>query len=152
MSRNIIRAIALGALFAAVLGAPLRAAPADMVKSRIAGYKDLGAAFKSVNDALKSGAPAPATLQNGARAINALARQQYGWFPAGTGAEAGVKTRAKPEIWSQAKQFKAAQDSFTAQAKILGDVVAGGDIAKIQAQAKALSQTCSVCHRAFRTE
>lgn len=131
---------------------PLSAAPQDQVKSRLAGFRELGAAFKNVNDELKSDTPQAIVLQLSARQIRDSARLQYGWFPAGSGPQPGVKTAAKPEIWSKPAEFKAAQDNFANAAAAFYKVSAGGDPAAIKAQAKLLGATCSSCHKAFRTE
>lgn len=137
---------------ALALAAPLLAAPTDAVATRVAGLRELGAAFKNVNDQIKSGTPQAMILQISARQIVSAARAQYGWFPAGSGPQPGVKTAAKPEIWAQPVQFKAAQDAFAAQAAVFAKAVATNDLDAIRAQAKLLGQTCGACHRGFRVE
>ncbi|RJF93901.1 cytochrome c [Sphingomonas cavernae] len=134
------------------LAAPLLAAPNDIVAMRVAGFREVGAAFKNINDELKSSTPQKYVIQLSARQIRDYARQHYGWFPAGSGSKPGVKTAAKPEIWSQAAAFKTAQDGFAKQANAFATVAASGDVARMRAQAKALGQTCTVCHRSFRIE
>lgn len=136
----------------AVLATPLLAAPTDAVSTRVAGFRALGAAYKSVNDQLRSGSPQIATIKAAAAKIQATSKAQYGWFPQGSGPASGVKTAAKAEIWSQAAQFKAAQDQFAAQAAAFSKVAAGGDATAIGAQAKKLGAACSGCHRTFRTD
>lgn len=147
-----LRPRALVAALAALVAAPLIAAPADIVATRVAGFREVGAAFKNINDELKSGTPQVYVIQISARQIRDYARQQQGWFPAGSGPKTGVKTAAKPEIWSQAAAFKKAQDGFTAQANAFATVAATGDAAKIRVAAKALGQSCATCHRSFRVE
>ena len=137
---------------AAAVAAPLLAAPQDVVKSRVASLRELGAAFKNVNDELKGGSPQIYIIQLSARQINSAARQQYGWFPAGTGPQPGVKTNAKREIWAQPAQFKAGQDAFAVQAAAFAKVAATGDMNAIRAQAKQLGATCTTCHRAYRVD
>ncbi|HEX7855154.1 MAG TPA: cytochrome c [Sphingobium sp.] len=136
----------------AFLATALMAAPADIVKTRVTGLRELGAAFKNVNDELKSGTPQAIVLTLSARQIRDSARQQYGWFPAGSGPQPGVKTAAKPEIWSRAAEFKTAQDNFATQANAFAKIAGSGDGAALRAQAKALGQTCAACHRIFRTD
>ena len=132
--------------------APLLAAPQDVVKSRVASLRELGAAFKNVNDELKGGSPQIYIIQLSARQINSAARQQYGWFPAGSGPQPGVKTNAKREIWAQSAQFKAGQDAFAAQAAAFAKVAGTGDMNAIRVQAKKLGATCTTCHRAYRVD
>ena len=146
------RMVLLGAVAAGVVSAPVLAAAADVVRARIEGLRELGALYKNVNDELKSDTPNKMILSISARQINAVARDQYKWFPAGSGPQPGIKTKAKAEIWSKGAEFKAAQDKFAQQAAAFNKVVASGDVAKMRAQAKVLGATCSGCHRGFRTE
>lgn len=150
-ARNLRRKIVVAAL-AGALAAPLIAAPTDIVATRIAGFREVGAAFKNINDELKSSTPQSYVIQISARQIRDYARQHYGWFPAGSGQKPGLKTAAKAEIWSQAAAFKAAQDGFAKQANAFATVAASGDMAKIRGQAKLLGQSCATCHRSFRVE
>ena len=120
--------------------------------ARVHGFRELGAAFKTVNDELKSGAPQLMMLQLSARQIRDASRAQAGWFPADSAPRPGLKTAAKPEIWSQPVQFKKAQDDFSNQANAFYKVAAAGDVAAMRAQAKALGGTCAACHRGFRVE
>ena len=147
-----MRKIMITGGLAMLVAAPLFAAAQDSVNTRVAGLRQLGAAFKNVNDELKSGTPQPTVLQISARQIRDAARAQYGWFPAGSGPQPGVKTRAKPEIWTQPAQFKAAQDALATQADAFSKVVATGDTAAIAAQAKQLGGACAACHHQFRAE
>lgn len=147
--RHFAKPIALIAFAATAV--PLLANPAGDVRSRIAGYRDLGAAFKAVNDGLRGGNAQPAQIQQQARRIVAASQAQYRWFPAGSGAQAGVKTAAKPEIWAQAPRFRAAQDAFAAQAAQFQRAAAGGNVDAIRSEARKLGGTCKGCHDTFRT-
>jgi cytochrome c556 len=139
------------ALSAALLSAPLLAAtPADQVKIRVDGLKALGAAFKTVNDTLRSGSAPAGQLQRAADQIESASRAQYRWFPAGSGPSAGVKTAAKPEIWSRAGEFRAAQDNFARQAGVFKRAVASGNQTAVQAEVRRLGGTCKACHDNFR--
>jgi cytochrome c556 len=141
----IVTAMAAGTALAAL-------APADVVKSRIDGYRELGAAFKAVNDGLRSTEVQTVLLAQSARQIRNAARAQYGWFPTGSDARAGVKTAVKPEVWSKSVQFKAAQDGFAKQAELFQKTLAGGNPATIRIEARKLGQTCKSCHDSFRAE
>lgn len=143
---------AVAALLTAVAAVPVVAAVADTVTARVAGYRSLGSAFKNLNDELRSGTPQPYVLQVSARQIRDVSKAQYGWFPAGSGPKPGVKTAAKPEIWSQPAQFKAAQDAFATQANAMMKATQSGDVAAMRAQSRQLGATCSACHRTFRVE
>lgn len=142
----------LGAFTASLAAVPVFAAAADVVRARIEGLRELGALFKNANDELKSDTPNKMILQITARQINDVARDQYKWFPAGSGPQPGVKTKAKADIWTKGPQFKAAQDNFAKHAAEFNKVVSSGDVAKMRAQAKVLGGTCGGCHRTFRAE
>jgi cytochrome c556 len=143
----------LGAVVASAAAVPvLASAASDIISSRIAGLRELGTQFKNVNDELKSGTPNMMILQISARQIRDVAKTQYSWFPAGSGPEAGVKTKAKPEIWTKAADFKAAQDNFTKQANAFFQVASKGDVAGMRTQVRVLGAACGGCHRTFRTD
>ncbi len=145
------RAWVLATLAVAAIATPLLATPADQVKSRIASYRELGAAFKNINDSLRGPNPQLMILQISSRTVQSTARGQYAWFPAGTGAEAGAKSRAKAEIWSRPAQFRTAQDGFAAQAAAFDRAVRAGNMAAIRVEARKLGGTCKSCHDQFRT-
>src|SRR4051794_37148680 len=96
--------------------------PKDAVAARVNAYRETGAAFKTINDQIKSGAPVKIMMRTSARTIAGTARDQYGWFPAGSGAEAGVKTKAKPAIWADAAGFRDAQARFQREADLMSKV------------------------------
>ena len=77
----------------------VQAAAPDVIKERQQGLKDMGAAFKTVRDELTGGKDA-AKIKAASATIAKTANSMDKWFPAGSGSEAGVKTAAKPEIWS----------------------------------------------------
>ncbi|WP_395336748.1 cytochrome c [Novosphingobium sp. BL-8H] len=144
-------------IFAAVLVgvaalSPLSAAPVDAVRMRVAGFRDLGASFKSLNDALRRGDANPAAMAQATRRIRELSRAQYAWFPKGSGPASGTKTAARPEIWTDPAKFKSAQDAFAAQALALDTAASSADKTNIQSQARRLGATCKACHDSFRNE
>lgn len=136
-------------LAAGIVAGAAHAAVTDTVRARIATYRELGAAFKAVNDGLR-GELQTVMIQQSARQIRNVARQQYTLFPAGSGAQPGVKTAAKPEIWAKPAQFKLAQDAFARQAEAFGKAAASGNAALIRAEARKLGATCKACHDTFR--
>ncbi len=146
MRKLSIRAFIVGS---AVFTLPLMAAVTDTVRTRIAAYRELGAAFKSANDGLR-GDPQTVLLQQAARQIRNAAKQQYGLFPAGSGPQPGVKTAARAEIWSNPVKFKASQDAFAKQADIFQKAVSSGNAAIMRAETRKLGATCKACHDTFR--
>ncbi|MCX7863549.1 MAG: cytochrome c [Novosphingobium sp.] len=133
-----------------LLALPAGAASIDAVRSRIDGYRELGAAFKGVNDALRGREVQTVILSQYARQIRNHARNQYAWFPPGSDASTGIKTLVKPEIWTRPAQFRAAQDAFARSAEAFQRTVQGGDARAIRNAARALGATCKACHDAFR--
>jgi cytochrome c556 len=141
---------AAGLVLAVAGGAYAQLDPKDAVTARISGYRETGAAFKTINDQLKSDTPAKIMLRVSAKRIVQTSHDQYNWFPTGSGAEAGVKTKAKTAIWSDAAGFKAAQDRLQQQAALMATTVDGGDLAQMRKQAHALGDACAACHSKFR--
>ena len=144
--------MAAAAALAAGGAAYAQLAPKDAVGVRVNAYRETGAAFKSINDQLKSKTPAKIMLRSSARTIANAGRDQHKWFPAGSGPESGLKTKAKAAIWTDQAGFGAAQAKFQREADLMLKVVETGDQAQMQKQAKALGQTCSSCHAKFRVE
>lgn len=140
-------------LAAAVAAAPLIAAPADQVHTRVQAYKALGAAFKTVSDAVRSGQVQTPQVRQAAAQIGGMARQrQYTLFPNGSGPRPGVKTAAKPDVWTRARDFRAAQDAFARQAGVFQAAVNGGNAGVIRSEMRKLGATCKSCHDNFRVE
>lgn len=152
MKSRVMTIAAAGAILAVAGAAYAQLNPKEAVGARINAYRETGAAFKTINDQLKSGAPIKIMMRTSARTISNTSRDQYGWFPAGSGAETGLKTKARPAIWSDPAGFKAAQDRFAQEAALMSKVVETGDAAAMQKQAKALGQACAACHHKYRQE
>jgi cytochrome c556 len=137
-------------LIAVAVATPLLAAQADAIRSRIANYRELGSAFKAVNDGLRGSEVQTVLIAQSARQIRNASRGQYEWFPAGSGAQGGAKTRAKTEIWTQPAKFKVAQDAFSKAADDFQRAVTSKNVAAIRAGAQKLGTTCKGCHDSFR--
>jgi cytochrome c556 len=145
-------AVAAGAVLVAAGSSYAQLDPKAAIAARVNGYRETGAAFKTINDQLKTDAPAKIMLRISAKRIAQTAHEQYGWFPAGSGPDAGVKTKAKPVIWSDAAGFKAAQDRLDKEAAMMAQLVDTGDAAAIKKQAHALGEACAACHNRYRAE
>ncbi len=150
-SGKLMMRMGVALLVGAAALSPLSAAPADAIRTRVAGFRDLGASFKSLNDALRKGDANPAVITQATRRIRDISRAQYGWFPRGSGPASGMKTAAKPQIWADAAKFKAAQDAFAAQAQAVDAAANSGNTAALQAQARRLGAVCKSCHDSFRS-
>lgn len=122
----------------------------QQIEARQHNLKDMGGAFKTINDQLKTDAPQLAEIRLAATEINGHAQGLGDWFPATTGPESGVKTEAKAEIWSDNATFVAAAQKLKDEAAKLVEVTAGEDVAAIKAQAGATGGACKGCHDKFR--
>lgn len=125
---------------------------ADSIRTRQQHYEEIGKAMKSINDELKKPSPDVAVIQASAATIDRFAPQIQGWFPDGSGAEAGVETEARAEIWSRPEEFRQAAERIAAEAARFNAVAATGDVDAIRDGVKALGAACKNCHEQFRAE
>jgi cytochrome c556 len=124
--------------------------PADIIKMRQKDLKELGGALKAIGDQLKTGMPDKAITVPAANKALELSKELPNWFPKGTGPEAGVKTAAKPEIWSMPDEFKADADKLAPETTKLAAIVETGGVPSIGAQLQATGKVCGACHKEFR--
>jgi len=113
-------------------------------------FKQMGGAFKGIVDQVKKDSPDKAVIAANAAKMNVLAGEAPSWFPKGSGAESGVKTDAKPEIWSDPQGFAAAVAKLQAATGKLQQVSVAGDMAAIKAQVQATGGACKNCHETYR--
>jgi cytochrome c556 len=132
-------------------GTALAAVDAAKVEhDRLENYKKIGGAFKAVNDQLKAEKPDTGVIAAQAHIVRDLAGQIPSWFPAGSGPETGIKTRAKAEIWADKAGFAAAAKGLEAESAKLETLAKAGDIEAIKGQFKATGGACKTCHDKFR--
>ena len=148
---NLWRAAPLALLLAAG-GAAAALSGADAAKERIAHMKGMGAAAKVLTEELKSGAPDAAIVKVQTAKIAASAKALPTWFPAGSGPESGVKTRALPLIWSQPSQFAAKAQALAAAADKLNAVAQAGDMAGVGPATSQVGAACKSCHEVFQAK
>lgn len=120
------------------------------VLARQAHYKELSKAFGGLNGELRKEAPDKAVIAADAAAAASLAKDLPSWFPKGSGPEAGVKTAAKAEIWTDAAGFAAAAGKLADETAKLQQAATAGDIDAIKAQARATGGACKNCHDTYR--
>lgn len=140
-----------------VLGASIAASPAidqqgaaAALAARKGNYREIGGAFKAINDELRSGAPDMNAVRPAARDLAQRAQLTLGQFPRGSGPGPGVITRAKADIWSNQPIFVKLQSDMIAAAKALDAAAARGDVAAIKGARDLLGATCKSCHERFR--
>ena len=122
----------------------------DAISARQSNLKDLGGAFKTVRDQLRASKPNAAEIKMAAQQINDLVADQSHWFPKGSGPESGFETDAKPEIWSDAKGFAAAQQRLAEEAPKLLVLANAGDTDGLKKQVGTVGQACKGCHDKYR--
>jgi len=142
--------ILIAAAVAAILATAAIAAPADTIRMRQANYKQIGAAMKGINEELRGSAPSLPAIRARSRIIIGFAPQVLRWFPPGTGLEAGIPTRARPEIWTDHAGFRRAGAGLLVAARAFDAAARLGDLDAIRGAASRLAHACSVCHDDYR--
>jgi cytochrome c556 len=153
-SRPLKKLVLASVAAAALCGAAFAQRPApnaaQTIQARQGNYKQMAAALKGISDQLRSGRPDLAQIRPRAAMLAARSVQVLRWFPHGTGPQAGVRTRAMAEIWSNARGFREAGGRFVVAARALDGAARAGDLARIRAALPAVQRSCGACHDAFR--
>ena len=151
--RSLGWAMALGVGVAVAAGGSLaKIDAAKTVADRQAAYKQLGGAFKAINDQLKAETPDMAIIKASAQKMADLGGKAGTWFPKGTGPSKKYKTAALPEIWKDSVGFAAAAAKLKAETAKLAAAADSGDIAAIKAQIPPTGGACKGCHDKFRAK
>lgn len=150
--KSVFRAIAASAVVAASIGFAVSAwaDAASSQQARSSLMKANGAAASALKKTFDAGGTDTAEIQkqaavlatNGSKSVDEL-------FPQGSGPEA-VKTRAKPEVWSNAAEFKASWEAFSKATVALNDAAKKGDMAASKAAYENTGKACNECHSKFR--
>jgi cytochrome c556 len=120
------------------------------MRTRHERYEEMGRAMKGIGQQLKASSPDVAVIQQHSALIARYAPQVPSWFPAGTEAREGRRTRAKAEIWSDPAGFRTAADRFTQAATAFDQAARSGDLAAIREGRETLGETCGNCHDHYR--
>lgn len=137
-----------------VLGgsAAVAATVGEVIAARQAQYKELGKAFKTINDQLKSSTPDLAAIKASAQIVTRIGQQQnrQNWFPAKTQAGQGLQTAANAAIWGNADDFKARRADFAKASAGYAAIAGKGDIEAIKTATGGVGKTCKGCHDTYR--
>lgn len=144
--------VTIAVVLALTAGGAMAATAAETIAARQAGFKQIGASMKGLNDELKAGSPDKAKLAALAKTMNTQAKLVPRWFPKGSGPEAGVKTKAKPQIWAESAKFATLTKNLQTETAKLQTVAASGDLDALRAQIRATGGTCKACHDPYRAE
>ena len=152
-SRRLLSAAVCAAALALAGGAALAAVNAKaVIETREANFKSMGKAMKAMNDGLKADTPDMAAIAANAATIRGFAPKISTWFPKGTGPEAGVKTEAKAEIWTDPAGFAAAASRLEPEITKLEALARAGDVAGARAQIRMVGGTCKGCPDKFKQD
>ena len=126
---------------------------AKIMHARHEGMETIGKDFKALHREFDSPTPNLALVRTAAGQIAGLSRQASGWFPEGTGPEAG-KTGAKPEIWKPENKadFAAKLAAFQRTAAAFNATTTRGDVGAMKTRYADLGGACKACHDKYRTE
>jgi cytochrome c556 len=150
MSKIFLAVTAICALAMAGLAwAQAAAEGAAAVRARQANFKLVLETTKQFKRELDRWTPNVPAMKEPVAHLGQLAPQVPVWFPAGSGAEAGVKTKAKPEIWAKPADFSEKAAALVATTGRLDAAVQAGDLAGIRAAWTAVDNACSACHAAY---
>lgn len=141
-----------GMLGASVVTGQALSPAATAIQARQSQFREVGTAFKAINDELRKAAPGKFVLGSSARQIATNLRQVRTMFPAGSLAAPGQKSKALPEIWTTRAAFDKLNASAVAEADKLAMVLRSTDTGAIAKQVKVLGATCQSCHRQFRVK
>jgi cytochrome c556 len=155
MKRNHIRTASLIVLVVGLTAHPYSVFAAEteieqVMRERHEKFEHMGEVFEKIDREIKRESPDIKLIQRHSAQIDEWARDQIHWFPKGSGPESGIKTEAKPEIWSMPDEFGALQNAFGVEAGMLKRVAIKGDPAGLVAQIEATGAVCSKCHETYR--
>jgi cytochrome c556 len=139
------------ALVSTAIGADLE--PAEQIETRQAGYTFMSWNMKKIKANLDGDYSQPA-VQAAANAIAGIANSGMGaLYGPGTDKDIGdVKTRVKPELFTEREEVGRVARDFIEAANSLVDVAALGEPDDVKAAFGDLGKSCKACHDQFRKE
>lgn len=146
MRSSWLRLVAGGCLF---LAASAMAGPEADIKYRQAVMKAKGGHMMAIQSIIKGDVPHRADLVGHAQALAATGDMMTHLFPAGSGTG---RTRAKPEIWTNAADFKLKLDEYRTASRALLSAAQGNDPAAIGAAMARTGRACKACHDRYERE
>ncbi|HSB97881.1 MAG TPA: cytochrome c [Spongiibacteraceae bacterium] len=122
----------------------------DAIKSRRNNYKEIGGAFKTIGDEIKTSAPLFDVIKPAAAEILRRGSMQMDFFPVGSGPESQQKTKSLALIWAEQDNFHQLNENFIDSAQQLKSAIDSGDVGAIAAAHKTLGKACKSCHDRYR--
>ena len=148
-----VTAIAFSLIIGIGGAAQAQDAPADAVKYRQTVMKTLVGHLGAIGAIAKGEVSNTSHAPSHAAAILAITEMLPDLFPAGTGPDSGVKTRASAAMWQDTDKLQQIIAQSMAEAEKLVEVASAGDPGAIGAQLGSLGKNaCGACHTAFRSQ
>ena len=122
----------------------------QIVHARQSHFHALGKANKALLDEIGRSHPNWRLVATEANEIESLAVALPSWFPAGSGRNPGIKTRARVEIWTNPQAFAHAVQRLLDRSKDVMGAAASENLRRIRLDARGLGEACASCHREFR--
>jgi cytochrome c556 len=153
--KTLMKAAAIG-LVTASLGAAAIAAdlkPEEQIETRQAGYTFMSWNMKKIKANLDGNFSQPA-VQSAATAIAGIANSGMGaLYGPGTDKDIGdVKTRVKPELFTEREAVGKVARDFIDAANNLAEVASFGDPGEVRTAFGNVGQACKACHDQFRKD
>jgi len=144
---RIVPFLALAFLGCAGQQAFAQTAPADIVKARQDAMESLWRdSYKAVAATVRTDKPDLTLVATNSAKATATLQKLATLFPPGTGRDAVPGTRAKPEIWSDRKEFEGNLATLINASKALTDDANAGSVEKVKADWTNLAKACGGCH------
>lgn len=126
------------------------AKPEDAVKYRKAALTLIGSHMGRMQPVIKGQAPYDAAaIKANVAVLSTLSTLPWAAFTADS---KSVNSEAKPEIWSDAAGFKAAQDKFNQAMTKLTAAADSGDLDKVRTAYGDVGASCKACHDSYRVK
>ncbi|MFP4495433.1 MAG: c-type cytochrome [Halochromatium sp.] len=150
MRQALLAGLALGLLGNAV-AADLK--PEEQIQTRQAGYRFMSWNMGKIKANLEGDYSQP-QVQAAAEAIAGIANSGMGaLYGPGTDQDIGdVKTRVKPELFTNQKEVGEVAVAFIEAANTMAETAQLGDKAEVKAAFNELGQSCKGCHDKFRKD
>src|SRR5262245_10243531 len=126
--------------------------PANLVKYRQSTMGGVGKHMGLMGMVVKGEIDRKQDLTKNAVALHDLSLGYAELFPAGTDAASGMKTDAKPEVWTKMDDFKLKAKALEDESAKLVEVSKGGDFNAFKAQYEKLGEACGSCHETYKVK
>lgn len=149
-----ITAVAVGiGVATAAMSVQAQDAPEDLIKSRQAVMRIFASSLTGLGNVAQGKVSQPGHMANYANSLASVAAILPDMFPAGTGPESGVETRALPAIWDDPAGVQEVLGVTNAAVTALVAAAEAGDAAAVGAALGDLGKNgCGACHTKYRAQ